>query len=88
MTNELMIAVVGLVGSLSGSIIGVLGSAKLLTYRISQLEQKFREQCDNCALMDGRVDELEAWRAVTDEKIKVANHRIDDLEKGAKYGKS
>lgn len=40
MTNELMVAMVGLIGSLAGSIIGVIGSAKLITYRITQLEEK------------------------------------------------
>lgn len=81
MSNELMIAIVGLIGSLSGSIIGVLGSAKLLTYRIAQLENKMKEQCDNCVVMDGRVDRIEERQAVMEEKIKVANHRIDNLEK-------
>lgn len=81
MSNELMVAVVGLIGSLSGSIIGVLGSAKLLTYRITQLENKMKEQCENCAVMDGRVDRIEERQAVMEEKIKVANHRIDNLEK-------
>ena len=81
MSNELMVAVVGLIGSLSGSIIGVLGSAKLLTYRITQLESKMKEQCENCAVMDGRVDRIEERQAVMEEKIKVANHRIDNLEK-------
>lgn len=81
MSNELMVALVGLIGSLSGSIIGVLGSAKLLTYRITQLENKMKDQCDNCAIMDGRVDRLEEKQAVMEEKIKVANHRIENLEK-------
>lgn len=82
MSNELMVAVVGLIGSLSGSIIGVIGSAKLITYRITQLEEKMKEQCENCAVMDGRVDRLEEKQAVMEEKIKVANHRIENLEKG------
>ncbi len=81
MSNELLVAVVGLIGSLAGSIIGVLGSAKLLTYRITQLEEKMKKQCENCAVMDGRVDRIEAKQDVMEEKIKVANHRIENLEK-------
>lgn len=81
MSNELLVAIVGLIGSLAGSIIGVLGSAKLLTYRITQLENKMKEQCDNCAFMDGRVDKIESRQDVMEEKIKTANHRIDNLEK-------
>lgn len=81
MSNEVLVAVVGLIGSLAGSIIGVLGSAKLLTYRITQLEQKMKEQCENCAVMDGRVDRIEEKQAVMEERLKVVNHRVDNLEK-------
>ncbi len=81
MTNEIVIAVVGLIGSLAGSVLGVMGSAKLLTYRVVQLENALKEQCENCTVMDERVDRLEEKQAVMEEKIKVANHRIDNLEK-------
>lgn len=81
MSNELLVAVVGLIGSLCGSVIGVVGSAKVLTYRVAQLEEKMRKQCENCSVMDGRVDRLEARADVMEEKIKVANHRIENLEK-------
>lgn len=81
MSNELIVAIVGLIGSLAGSIIGVIGSAKLITYRITQLEEKFKSQCENCTVMDGRVDRIEARQDVMEEKIKVANHRIENLEK-------
>lgn len=81
MSNELLVAVVGMIGSLCGSIIGVVGSAKVLTYRVAQLEEKMRKQCENCAVMDGRVDRLESRADVIEERIRTANHRIDNLEK-------
>lgn len=81
MPNEFWIAIIGGICSLTGSVLGVIGSAKLLTYRITQLEENMRKQCDNCAVMDGRVDRLEARQDVMEEKMKVANHRLDDLEK-------
>ncbi len=81
MSNELLVAIVGLIGSLCGSVIGVVGSAKVLTYRVSQLEEKLKRQCDNCTVMDGRVDKLEGKQAVMEEQIKTANRRIDNLEK-------
>lgn len=40
-----------------------------------------KSQCENCVVMDGRVDRIEEKQAVMEEKIKVANHRIDNLEK-------
>jgi len=76
MSNELWIAVIGGICSLFGSVIGVVGSAKVLTYRVA-----LKKQCENCSVMDGRVDRLEARQDVIEEKIKVANHRIENLEK-------
>lgn len=81
MSNELLVATVGLIGSLCGSVIGVVGSAKVLTYRVAQREEKLKKQCKNCAVMDGRVDRIEEKQAVMEEKIKVVNHRIENLEK-------
>ena len=81
MPNELWTAIIAGIASLSGSIVGVIGSAKVLTYKVTQREEKLKKQCDNCAVMDGRVDRLESRADVMEEKIKVANHRIDDLEK-------
>ncbi len=81
MSNELWIAVIGGICSLIGSALGVIGSAKLLTYRITQLEEKMKKQCDNCAVMDGRVDKLEKDQAVMKERINAVDNRVENLEK-------
>lgn len=81
MSSELLNIIIPAAASLFGSVVGVLGSAKVLTYRVTQLEEKMRKQCENCSVMDGRVDKLEARADVMEEKIKVANHRIENLEK-------
>lgn len=81
MFNELWSIIIPALASLLGSVVGVVGSAKVLTYRVSQLEEKMRKQCENCSVMDGRVDRLEARADVMEEKMKVANHRIENLER-------
>lgn len=81
MSNELLVALVGLAGSLAGSVIGVMGSAKLISYRVSQLESGMKDQLSTCSVMDGRVDRIESRQDVMEEQIKAANHRISDLEK-------
>ena len=53
-----------------GSLIGTFSGFKLTSYRVEQLEKKV-EKHNNFA---ERLPVLE-------EKIKVADHRIDDLEK-------
>lgn len=81
MSNEFLNIIIPALASLLGSVVGVVGSAKVLTYRVTQLEEKMRKQCENCSVMDGRVDKLEARADVMEEKMKVANHRIENLEK-------
>lgn len=77
MSETIIVAVLGFAGTLVGSLFGVLAANKLTNYRIEQLEKKV-EKHNN--VID-RVYELERQNAVEEEEIKVANHRIDDLER-------
>ena len=77
MEPEIIIALIGLAGSVIGSFAGIMVSAKLTTYRLEQLEKKV-EKHNNIV---ERTYKLEEQNSVRDEKLKVANHRIDDLEK-------
>lgn len=43
LSNEIVVAVIGLVGSTFGAFIGVVASANLTAYRIEQLEKKSRK---------------------------------------------
>ena len=61
--------IVGLL-SLAGTFIGSWGGLRLMCYRIEQLEKKV-DKHNNFAQ---RIPVLE-------EQMKVANHRIDDLER-------
>ena len=40
MTESVIVALLGLAGTLAGSFLGVITSQKLTTYRITQLEEK------------------------------------------------
>lgn len=77
MPNEVLVAIIGVAGSALGSLIGVISSSKLTAYRIEQLEKKV----DKHNNLIERTYKLEEETAVLSEKITVANHRIDDLEK-------
>ena len=77
MPNEILVAIIGVAGSALGSLIGVISSSKLTAYRIEQLEKKV----DKHNTLIERTYKLEEETAVLSEKITVANHRIDDLEK-------
>ena len=80
MSVEIICAIVACIGALSGSLAGVLVSNNKTLYRIEQLEKKV----DKHNSVIERVYKLEEHEAVTDEKIAVANHRIDDLENATK----
>ncbi len=69
MSETVIVAIVSLFGTLAGTFGGILTSSKLTAYRIEQLEKKV-DKHNNFA---ERIPVLE-------EKIEVANHRIDDLE--------
>ena len=77
MSDNLWIALISLVGTFGGTIGGILTSNKLTGYRIEQLEKKM-EKYNN---LIERTFRLEESASLQEEKIKVANHRIDDLER-------
>lgn len=77
MSEAVLVAVLALIGTLGGSLGGILTANKLTNYRIQQLEEKVEKH--NKVIE--RVYNLEAHEDLMEEKIKVANHRIDDLEK-------
>ena len=76
MSETVLVAVIGLVGSGLGSLIGVIASSKLTQYRIEQLERKV----DKHNNIVERMYSLEERVALNEEKIRVENHRIEDLE--------
>lgn len=77
METEVMVSLITLAGSALGTFAGIITSAKLTTYRIGQLEKKAEKH--NTVIE--RTFELEEAQAVMQEQIKVANHRIEDLER-------
>ncbi len=79
MTEAVIVAVLSLAGTLIGTYIANRKSAALIAYRLEQLELKVAK---HNGLVE-RTYHLEEATAVFEEKLKVANHRIDDLEKGA-----
>ena len=79
MSDAVLVALIGLAGSALGSVLGILVSSKLTQYRLEQLEKKV--EVHNQVI--DRVYKLEERTELQEEKIKVANHRIEDLERRA-----
>lgn len=79
MSPEVTVGLLSLAGTLIGSVAGIIASNKLTIYRIDQLEKKV----DKHNNIIERTYKLEENQAVMVEQIKVANHRLEDLEKNA-----
>ena len=77
MDTNIIIALIGLLSSVLVQFGGILINSKLTNYRIEQLEKEVQKHNN----LVERVYKLEQDTAVQEEKIAVANHRIDDLER-------
>lgn len=76
-SDAIIVAVLSLIGTLAGSYFSNRKGQILIAYRLEQLEDKVNK---HNSLIE-RTYKLEELTAIQEEKLKVANHRIDDLEK-------
>lgn len=65
MQDTIVVAILSLIGTLAGS----FGGTQLVKYRIEQLEKKVEKH-----------NSVVERTFLLEEKMKVANHRIEDLE--------
>lgn len=77
MSETVIVAIISLFGTLFGTFGGIMTSNKLTGYRIEQLEIQMKKYNN----LVERTFKLEENTTLQEEKIKVANHRIDDLER-------
>lgn len=66
MTDTVIVAIISLLGTLLGS----FGGTQLVKYRIEQLEKKVEKH-----------NSIVERTYILEEKVEVANHRIEDLER-------
>ena len=76
MTEAIIVAALGLVGTLVGSYLANRKSTALIAYRLEQLEQKVSKHNN----LVERTYALEESVALMDERVKVVNRRIANLE--------
>lgn len=74
--ESIIVAALALVGTLAGTYFANRKSAALIAYRLEQLERKVQAHNN----LVERMYQVEERTELQEEKIKVANHRIDDLE--------
>ncbi len=79
MVSTIIVACLSLLGTLAGAYFANRKSSALIAYRLEQLEAKVNRH--NSVIE--RTYRLEEQEQLLEERIKVANHRIEDLERKA-----
>ena len=74
---DIIIAVLAMLGTLGGAYFANRRSSALIAYRLEQMEKKV----DKHNQVVERTYALEEKTGLLEERVKVANHRIDDLER-------
>lgn len=68
MEPEIAVAICSLIGTLVGSLAGIMTANRLTNYRIEQLEEKVKKH-----------NNLAERMIIVEQSTKSAHHRIDDL---------
>ena len=77
MSDTIIVALLSLVGTMAGVYFSNRKTSALIAYRLEQLEEKVNKHNQ----VVERTYRLEDNYKLMEEKIKVANHRIEDLER-------
>ncbi len=75
-SDTIIVAILALVGTLTGAWLSNRKTSALVAYRIEQLEEKVNK---HNSIIE-RTYNIEKHNAVVDEQIDGINHRLDDLE--------
>ena len=68
MEPEIAVAICSLIGTLVGSLAGIMTANKLSTYRIEQLEEKVKKH-----------NNLVERMVIVEQSTKSAHHRLDEI---------
>ena len=72
MDNTVMVAMLSLLGTLFGSLAGIMTANKMSSYRIEQLEKKVEKH-----------NNLVERMTIVEQSTKSVHHRLDELRKQA-----
>ena len=76
MSTEIIVALLGLIGTLCGSFGGIIVSSKMTQYRITKLEEKVNKHNN----LIERTFKLEEQENILEERLNNSNRRISELE--------
>lgn len=80
MSDTIIVALISGLGTAAGAVVSILTANRITNFKIERLEEEVKK---HNSIIE-RTFKLEEKTAVMDEQIKVANHRIEDLEREVK----
>lgn len=87
MATELIVALLSLIGTLIGSLCGVVASSKLTSYRIEQLERRvdeYNKTAERVALLE--KDNADQWERIDEMRTDIKDIKREVLKNSAKIG--
>lgn len=87
MNTEIILALLSLVGTLAGSLLGVLTSTRLTVYRIEQLEKKvegYNSVIERVALLER--DNTTQWQRIDEMRTDIKDIKREVMKNSAKIG--
>lgn len=84
MTSELLVCLISLIGSIIGTVSGILINSKLIDFRLKSLEEKqtkFNNVIQRTFIVEGRLNEVDIKLHNDDQRINKLEDRLD----GAKH---
>ncbi len=76
MKETIAVALIGMIGSLLGSLGGIVASSRLTNYRIEQLEKRVNEHNS----LISRTYDLEAKDKVFEEKLNSLGNKVETIQ--------
>jgi disulfide oxidoreductase YuzD len=73
MSSEILVAIIGFIGTAFGSCMGAVSTVRLTNYRLEQLERKF----DNCPIKTERLALLEQRSEEHEKRITKLETKVE-----------
>jgi len=80
MSDAIVVAIISALATAGGAVVSVFTANRVTSFKIDSLEEQVKKHNN----LIERMFLVEQKTAILDEQIKVANHRIADLEGGKK----
>ena len=80
MDSNIIVAILGVVGTFFGSLLGIISGQKLNEFRLKKLEEKQTEQDNHIVDTDKKVIDLQITVNAVEQRVDAHDNTIDELK--------